>query len=106
VSQDIAAAAAPEGVGQAVRRDPLRRGGVTSCGPHSTVAGMAPPSDELFPSIHFLTELGALLERHGYTPAHVPVARAVGQAIPELVVFLSAYRAAPPTGAAPRRATW
>ena len=57
---------------------------------------MAPPSDEVFPSIHFLGELGALLGRHGYTPAHVPVAHAVGQAIPELVAFLSAYRAAPP----------
>jgi hypothetical protein len=64
---------------------------------------MAPPSDDVFPSIHFLTELGALLGRHGYTPAHVPVAHAVGQAIPELVAFLSAYRGAPPTGAAPRR---
>ena len=57
---------------------------------------MAPPSDEVFPSIQFLGELGALLGRHGYTPAHVPVAHAVGQAIPELVAFLSAYRAAPP----------
>jgi hypothetical protein len=71
-----------------------RRGGVTSCGYHFTVVCMAPPSDEVFPSIHFLGELGALLGRHGYTPAHVPVAHAVGQAIPELVAFLSAYRAA------------
>ena len=44
---------------------------------------MATRSDELFPSIHFLTELGALLGRHGYAPADVPVAHAVGQAIPE-----------------------
>ena len=73
-----------------------RRGGVTSCGYHFTVVCMAPPSDEVFPSIHFLGELGALLGRHGYTPAHVPVAHAVGRAIPELVAFLSAYRAAPP----------
>src|SRR4051794_1684153 len=51
---------------------------------------MATPSDELFPSIHFITELGALLGRHGYTPAQVPVAKAVGQAIPELVAFLAA----------------
>lgn len=58
-------------------------------------------SDELFPSIHFLTELGALLGRHSYTPAHVPAAYALGQAIPELMAFLSAYSAAPP-GPAPR----
>jgi hypothetical protein len=61
---------------------------------------MATPSDELFPSIHFLAELGALLGRHGYTPAQVPVANAVGQAIPELVAFLSAYVAAPAAPAA------
>jgi hypothetical protein len=93
--------AAERSPGQPSVAQSVRRGGVTSCGPHSTVAGMAPPSDELFPSIHFLTELGALLGRHGYTPTHVPVAHAVGQAIPELVSFLSAYRAAPPTGATP-----
>ena len=56
---------------------------------------MATPSDELFPSIHFLTELGALLGRHGYEPRDVPVAHAVGQAIPELIAFLSAYLGAP-----------
>ena len=60
---------------------------------------MATPSDELFPSVHFLTELGALLGRHGYTPTHVPVANAVGQAVPELIAFLSAYLGAPPTRA-------
>ena len=60
---------------------------------------MAAPSDELFPSIHFLTELGALLGRHGYTPAQVPVANAVGQAVPELIAFLSAYVSSTPTRA-------
>jgi hypothetical protein len=60
---------------------------------------MATPSDELFPSIHFLTELGALLGRHGYTPAQVPVAKAVGQAVPELMAFLSAYVSSPPARA-------
>jgi hypothetical protein len=93
------APAAERSPGQPSVAQSLRRGGVTSCGPHSTVAGMTPPSDELFPSIHFLTELGALLGRHGYTPTHVPRAHAVGQAIPELVAFLSAYRAATPTRA-------
>lgn len=68
-----------------------RRGAVTSPTHDTKVAAMATRSDELFPSIHFLTELGALLGRHGYTPADVPVAHAVGQAIPELVAFLSAY---------------
>ncbi|MDD7942925.1 hypothetical protein PHK61_31395 [Actinomycetospora lutea] len=63
---------------------------------HFTVVCMAPPYDEVFPSVQFLGELGALLGRHGYTPAEVPVAHAVGQAIPELVAFLSAYRAASP----------
>ena len=60
---------------------------------------MATPEDELFPSIHFLTDLGALLRRHGYTPVDVPVAHAVGQAIPELVAFLSAYMEALPARA-------
>jgi hypothetical protein len=63
------------------------------------VVGVATPSDKLFPSVHFLTELGALLGRHGYTPAQVPAAYAVGQAIPELIAFLSACGDAPPTRA-------
>ena len=92
-----------EGAGRAiagaVSGGPPRRGVVTSCGRDTRVAGMAIPSDELFPSIHFLTELGALLGRHGYTPADVPVAHAVGQAIPELVAFLSAYMEAFPARA-------
>ena len=62
---------------------------------------MATPPDELFPSVHFLTELGALLRRHGYTPAQVSVPNAVGQAIPELLAFLSAYVTAPAAPAAP-----
>ena len=78
---------------------PLRRGDVTSHEHDTKVAGMATPSDDLFPSIHFLTELGGLLGRHGYTPADVPVAHAVGQAIPELVAFLSAYMQAYPARA-------
>lgn len=65
---------------------------------------MARHPDE-FPSVHFLIELGELLGRHGYTPAQVPVAHAVGQAIPELVAFLSAYQAAAAPSHASAKAT-
>ncbi|GAA4882342.1 hypothetical protein [Actinomycetospora straminea] len=77
---------------------------MTALGRHTTVAAMARAPDE-FPSVDFLLELGELLGRHGYTPAHVPMAHAVGQAIPELVAFLSAYRAAATPSHPSHRAT-